>query len=293
MFSNDIGDYANYLKAFQGTTVRCCSQSPAWISGVCTDGLTTSVAVIIRSADRKSKVSLSHTRVCVALEAIARELTWCGPQSEIFIVRGSSYPQCEEELKFHTQFLVRMQRCSLVTLHRNVATTGAVSVSRADGELKIVEKPAGFSGETLRIGKTIAFAEERLKLIKLEQSIQNVCGAYDLNLLFDGDDWVPAHVTEMGVAAVELTKAGRAINKRFFSKEKLKDLNTEKRQEYIDDTRACAYLVAPLLGRCDACHEMRLLVELKQCSRCKKRSYCGVGCQKQDWATHKLECKAP
>jgi len=31
---------------------------------------------------------------------------------------------------------------------------------------------------------------------------------------------------------------------------------------------------------------------MKRCARCKKSAYCGEGCQKSDWPTHKSQCKA-
>jgi len=40
---------------------------------------------------------------------------------------------------------------------------------------------------------------------------------------------------------------------------------------------------------CDVCN--KYLEKPKRCGKCKNRFYCSQECQKQDWSTHKLECK--
>ncbi|KAJ7055739.1 hypothetical protein C8F01DRAFT_1373266 [Mycena amicta] len=42
---------------------------------------------------------------------------------------------------------------------------------------------------------------------------------------------------------------------------------------------------------CDACGSIKGKDELKGCSRCHVRFYCGVACQTADWEAHKLLCK--
>ena len=39
---------------------------------------------------------------------------------------------------------------------------------------------------------------------------------------------------------------------------------------------------------CDVCHAT---CKPKHCGRCGKRAYCGVACQKADWASHKARCQ--
>ena len=42
------------------------------------------------------------------------------------------------------------------------------------------------------------------------------------------------------------------------------------------------------LKPCDVCHAT---CKPKHCGRCGKRAYCGVACQKADWASHKARCQ--
>lgn len=42
---------------------------------------------------------------------------------------------------------------------------------------------------------------------------------------------------------------------------------------------------------CDRCGNY--YSKLLRCGRCKKANYCGVECQKQDWAKHKPNCHPP
>lgn len=42
---------------------------------------------------------------------------------------------------------------------------------------------------------------------------------------------------------------------------------------------------------CNACKKED--TELLRCGKCKQSYYCNIDCQKQDWATHRINCKLP
>ena len=44
---------------------------------------------------------------------------------------------------------------------------------------------------------------------------------------------------------------------------------------------------APVLRECDVCGTRCVA---KRCGRCGRRSYCGVRCQREDWASHRVAC---
>ena len=44
---------------------------------------------------------------------------------------------------------------------------------------------------------------------------------------------------------------------------------------------------AAVLRECDVCGTRCVA---KRCGRCGRRSYCGVRCQREDWASHRVAC---
>ncbi|KIP04549.1 hypothetical protein PHLGIDRAFT_190168 [Phlebiopsis gigantea 11061_1 CR5-6] len=52
-------------------------------------------------------------------------------------------------------------------------------------------------------------------------------------------------------------------------------------------------VVFPAAASCTKCEaEESIPLNLSRCARCKLARYCSVACQKEDWARHKVTCKA-
>ena len=121
MFSNQDDKYKNYIKASQGGIVRFTKEgTSATVEGLCTDGTSACLTIIIINAD-KSRFSLIHTPLCVTEQALMDECEWINAPATMYIIRGVSYRDTEFEKRadFRTIFLPRMQQ-AIEAKHLNV-----------------------------------------------------------------------------------------------------------------------------------------------------------------------------
>ncbi|MDO8954521.1 MAG: tetratricopeptide repeat protein [Gammaproteobacteria bacterium] len=193
-FLNSVKTYKHYIKASQMGTVRLdLDKTPATIKGLCTDGLSACVAIIVLSADKR-RMSLTHTDLMVSTSAILKECEWAEPGCKVLIIGGVYHDNTEFKIaeSFSKTTLPRItlaleEAASGIEIDMSLYNRFAWSVS-IDRAAKI--RPNRELGR--RIGEAAPEIEIRHARNMFEAN--SLChlkeGYYhDLDLQFDGEHW--------------------------------------------------------------------------------------------------------
>ena len=211
--------YAKYLKASQCGVVRLdVDITPAYVKGLCTDGLSACVALIWISRDGK-RIALSHTDLAVSGEAIMTECDWIGDNSKMYIIRGRAYqtPASSERVlqagtlpRFRRAIARSSIRVQIVERHPH-ATSGAVAVKR-NGEI-VFPAPAPRPGEFVRVGYSAPLIEFRHAINMLHANLLSQQRApHGLDVQYDGSQWtsLPEYTDQAYRLVVDRQQSGSA-----------------------------------------------------------------------------------
>lgn len=201
--------YANYIKATQGGSVRFDQEiTPESIKGLCTDGISACVAIIIINPSN-TRFSLTHTPLAVSAQALVNECRWVGNPCNFHLIRGATYriKDFEEQTDFRTKFLPKIKKAfsdngltvSLL-IEGYTSYPGSVAISR-HGRIECLPTLSAspitfFSGvddlKFKHIGQVAPDGELRHTINMLNQNtLMFYKKEHPLDLQYDVNDWTP------------------------------------------------------------------------------------------------------
>lgn len=214
MFRATENIFKNYLKCSQTGVVRLDNQqTPSNIEGLCTDGMSACVGIIIIGNDSK-KISFMHTDLAVREEDIANECAWIGSPCKLYIVKGIFYvnPGFETHVEFNTKTIPRFTKAIRdkglaveINTESFKSSNGAIAVSRT-GEIK---QPAD-----IRVGRPCPYIELRHCINMINADAMVMKGQYHLlDLQYDGTQWTTSpKLTAEALILVSRYSAGHRFN---------------------------------------------------------------------------------
>jgi hypothetical protein len=189
--------FNHYLKATQGGTVRLdLIKTPSDVAGLCTDGMSACIGIVIISED-KQKISLTHTDLVVSEDAVVQECLWAGQESSVIIVKGKLYsqPGFEKRSEFRTKSIPRILRAltkvglelSLFDAEQFQTASGAVAIDRA-GNIQILPPLRNVFFQ--RIGQVAPYIDLRhaVNMVRCYH-LQAGMRYHPLDLQYDGLCW--------------------------------------------------------------------------------------------------------